>query len=618
MPTFSSETISRASQAHAAGRLDDCLKICRVILDSEPENNSALLLVGVCLAKKGQSAEAIPILERVVRQDVTSFQAALWLSMAQRKLGLNSGAVESARSAVKRNPNDPQGQNQLGLCLVDCYLFAQAESCFKAALDLAPNVSIIHYGLGLAYQGQKMNAEAVSAFRKSAQLDPKSLSTQTTIRQVLMDELDPEGATECARAVLKLQPESAEANLWLARTLTEDNKAGEAEPFVRAAEQLNPESALTYTLMGSILQGTGKIDEADAAFRRSIEISPSQGSAYSAFASNRKMTELDRPIISQMQSMLESGRLSPQHLSQLHYALGKASEDLGEYQRAMEHFDHANRLAYEAKFGSRVFDRSVMSSSFNFTIQTYTREFLSRNRGKGSESTVPIFVLGMMRSGTTLAEQILSSHPKVGPAGEQRFWSDHRNVALRDGGSTVDAKQLKQMASDYEQRLQAVAPRKAHVVDKMPSNYMAIGVIHLAFPNAKIIHTTRNPVDTCISVYTTPNRTRLEWAHDRANIVFAYREYQRLMNHWQNVLPKGIMIEVKYEDVVSNREQVTRDMVSFCDLDWDDACMKPELNERSVVTPSVWQVRQPVYKTSMERWRKYEPWLGEFRSLLSD
>ncbi len=617
MPSQSSESITIASQAHAQGRFDEAERICRSILQSEPDLSTALLLLGITLAKRGKLEEAAPYLERVVAEDPGSFQAPLWLSITRRKLELASGALESAKIAVHRNPSDPQGQNQLGLCYIDTYQFEEAESAFRAALSKAPNVSVIHYGLGLAFQGQKMNAEAIAAFRKAAQLDPNSLTTQTTIRQLLMDELDPVGAADCARTILRLQPNSPEAHLWLARALTEDNKSAEAETHVRKALELEPEGALAHTLLGSVLQGLGKIEEAGQEFRRSIQISPVQGSAYSALTSNIKVTEADRPLVAQMLGLVNDVTLSVAHKSQLHYALGKAFEDLREFEKAMVHFDVANEMAYEVKFGSRPFDRNIMKSSFDFTIQTFTRELLNRNRASGVESGVPIFVVGMMRSGTTLAEQILSSHPEVGPAGEQRFWSDNRNVALSQGSRELNPVILKRLANQYTNLLQTIAPGKAHVVDKMPSNYVSIGMIHLAFPHAKIIHTTRNPADTCISVYTTPNRTRLEWAHNKPNIAFAYREYLRLMDHWSRVLPAGVMMEVKYEDVVSDRERITREMVEFCGLGWDEACLSPERNVRSVVTPSVWQVRQPVYRSSLERWRNYEPWLGEFKNLLA-
>jgi hypothetical protein len=175
---------------------------------------------------------------------------------------------------------------------------------------------------------------------------------------------------------------------------------------------------------------------------------------------------------------------------------------------------------------------------------------------------------------------------------------------------------MKSLATRYLALLSTKAPKKARVVDKMPINFAGLGVIHAVFPNAKIIHVRRNPVDTCISIYTTPNRGLTEFGHDRGNIVFAYRQYQRLMEHWRQALPSGTMLEVDYEALVGDREAASRQIVDFVGEAWSDLCLQPEKNARTVVTPSVWQVRQPVYKTSVERWRRFEPWLGAFRALL--
>jgi hypothetical protein len=151
----------------------------------------------------------------------------------------------------------------------------------------------------------------------------------------------------------------------------------------------------------------------------------------------------------------------------------------------------------------------------------------------------------------------------------------------------------------------------------MPDNYSALGLIHAALPNARVVHVSRHPVDTCLSIYATPNRNRIGWLHDRENIVFAYEQYLRLMRHWRNALPEGTMLDIRYEDVVNDRERMTRALLDFCGLDWNEACLRPEDNDRSVVTPSAWQVRQPVYNSSVGRWRKFEPWLGPFARLLN-
>jgi hypothetical protein len=203
----------------------------------------------------------------------------------------------------------------------------------------------------------------------------------------------------------------------------------------------------------------------------------------------------------------------------------------------------------------------------------------------------------------------------VGAAGEQSFWVAN-TTALIDGQKNLNAALLGRFGERYRNLLTGIVPGKAHVVDKMPMNYLVIGFLHIAFPNAKIIHVKRHPVDTCLSIYTTPNRTHLGWAHDKSNIVFNYRQYLKLMDHWRSTLTADAMFELSYEDIVGDLETAARALVGFCGLEWNDACLRPQDNERSVVTPSVWQVRQPVYKTSMARWQKYEDVLGPFAQLM--
>lgn len=220
-----------------------------------------------------------------------------------------------------------------------------------------------------------------------------------------------------------------------------------------------------------------------------------------------------------------------------------------------------------------------------------------------------------MRSGTTLMEQILSRHPLVGAAGEQRFWIDNAVHAFDRETRELNDERLLILAREYLALLQDIAPGVAHVTDKMPANSDVLGLIHLAFPNARIIHMVRNPADTCFSIYATPNAARIGYAHNKENIAFAFEQHLKLMEHWREALPPDRFIDVVYEDLVRDQEHVTRKVVQFCGLEWNDLCLTPERNEAAATTPSSWQVRQPVYNTSVGRWRNFEPWIPEFRAL---
>ena len=221
----------------------------------------------------------------------------------------------------------------------------------------------------------------------------------------------------------------------------------------------------------------------------------------------------------------------------------------------------------------------------------------------------------MLRSGTSLTEQILSSHPEVGGAGEQLFWSRNWERTLRADGS-FDLAAARGLGQEYLDHLHSLAPGAAAVTDKMPGNYMFLGLIHQALPDARIVHVRRSPIDTCVSIWATPNHMPQEGGNHKGNTVYVYRQYQRLMDHWRKVLPSERFFELDYERLVEDPEPVIRALLEFCGLEWNEACLRPQENKRAVVTPSAWQVRQPFYRTSVERWRKFEPWLGEFAELM--
>jgi hypothetical protein len=222
----------------------------------------------------------------------------------------------------------------------------------------------------------------------------------------------------------------------------------------------------------------------------------------------------------------------------------------------------------------------------------------------------------MPRSGTTLVEQILSSHPAVAAGGELNFWGDRLRGWLAPKFGAADAGALAKAAEDYRAELRRIGPDALRVTDKTPRNYELLWPLRLAFPEARVIHCRRSPVDTCLSIFFKNFSARQGYACDRGDLVFFYRQYKRLMDHWRRTLPADRFTEVVYETLVADREAETRRLIAFCGLNWDDACLAPERNSRAVKTPSLWQVRQRVYHTSVERWRRYEPWLGELRELL--
>lgn len=492
--------------------------------------------------------------------------------------------------------------------------YGEAAAIFRKAIELNPAVPQNHFQLGAALQAQGLDQEALPAFRDATRLAPDSVEGWLALAQSLSSQNDSEGSKECASRALQLAPNSARAHLILAGVLIEENRTAEAETHIQRAIEIDPRESTAHALLGVRHQSMGRMEEARNSFLRSIELQPSQGFAYCALMRGHRATVEDRAYIDRMEALRSDPSINLRGRSFLAYGLGKAYEDLGMYEAAMAAFDEANRLTIQLKFGSGKPDAAALKETVDRTIRTFDRGRMPRN-ASSSDSEKPIFIVGMMRSGTTLVEQIVSSHPQVAPAGEQPFWMTRAHEAIETGSARSSGDRLRSLAEEYLTSIETLAPGAERVTDKMPDNYLVLGLIHLAFPRAKLIHIRRNPADTAISIYTTPNPARIRWTHDKASLVSAYREYERLMEHWATVIPSDRLLTVQYEELVSDRESLTRQLIDFCGLPWDDACLRPEDNDRSVITPSVWQVRQPVYTSSVGRWRRYEPYLGPLRAL---
>lgn len=618
MPSPHDSALARAHAAHAAGRLGEAEALARQALEGEPENLQAHLLLGVIAGKTNRDDEAKRRFRRVLDLDAGSFEAQFWLSILARRKGDLEQALQFALAALKARPGDAFSLNNLGLCYLDLVRLEEAVSAFEQAGAARPDYAQIFHNLGTALYMLGRDLDAAKAFDRALATNPRSPESFLSLGQVMISQSNPAAAAECARRALSMAPNHAAGHLLLASALVEDSRAEEAEQHLKRAVELDPKEAKAHALLGLRFQSLGRFEEANEQMRRSIAEQPRQGFAYFALIHNNKVTEDDRPMLDRMEDLAAEDGLPPREMAFLHYGLGRAYESLREYDRAMVHFDEANRIAYRLKFGDARFDRKAYAERFDRMIETFGADALGAHRKGGDACELPILIVGMMRSGTTLAEQILSSHSRVGPAGEDRFWPQNWSRVLGATPGSIDEPGLPAVARQYLDRLRSVAPGKFRVTDKMPANYEYLGPIHLALPNARIIHMRRNPLDTCISIYTTPNRVPVSFAHNRENIGFAYSQYLRLMAHWRSVLPADRFIEIVYEDLVGDQEATARRMVEFCGLEWEDSCLHHERNDRNVVTPSLWQVRQPMYSSSIGRWKRYEPWLGAFEAFLPE
>jgi tetratricopeptide (TPR) repeat protein len=488
----------------------------------------------------------------------------------------------------------------------------RAEAILQQVLKSDRNHVPALVALGMVASASGQERLAQERMLEALRLDPNCIPALNWVSKLCLEAGQVDEAIENCRRILANAPNHPGAHLIIARALTESLRFDEAEAHWKQAETLLPGSAVVHVEKARALTFAGQFEAASAEFLRAIELDETATTPYQALVASKKITRQDLPLIEKMERLVQRSSLSDQARSDLFFALGKSYDNLGDYERAISMFDEANRLQLKHM---RPFSLEESKAFVDLQISVFTPEFFARFRNDGLDSDLPLFVNGMLRSGTTLVEQVLTNHRLVGGSGEQGFWSEHAQSVIDWRGRTVNSALLRKVGEEYLRLLAKLAPGFHHVVDKHPSNAMILGTLHLAFPNAKILHLRRNAIDNALSIWMTQMGNRADFVCSRENVVFEFKQYLRLMDHWRKVLPEQQMLEVKYESLVEDPVGITRGMTDFLGIEWEEGCARPETNPQVVRTPSFWQVRQPINSGSVERWKRYEPWLGVFREL---
>lgn len=545
----SGELLRQAIAAQGAGRLPQAESLCRQLLTREPQNLPAKHLRAIVAASQGNSPFATKLLREVLQREPTSVGALNQLAYLCWTGGKAGAAIELCNRALKSAPNLAETHDNLGMAHLSTGNHTAAADSFQRAMDLNPDLLPAHYHLAITCELQ--------------------------------------GRSDTASAIV-----------------TQASSGGQG---------LLDNAAASFAQTGRILQRLGRFSDATLCFQRAIALQPGRTAPYVEMLQGMKASEADRPLIAKMRERMGDPQLHGGLRANLHFALGKAHDDLSEFAEAIGHFDQANRL----RRADHALDRARLLKTIEWLESRFTKEFCRRRFAGASRYETPIVIFGMPRSGTTLVEQILSRHPEISGGGELLFWGDIA-ATLPPNFTGFTARAAEEIALEYLSMLGAIAPGARRVTDKMPSNFFRLGLIHHLFPRARLIHCRRNPLDNCLSIYFIQFDTGHEYAYDRGDIVFYYHNYQRLMAHWRRVLPPDRMLEIDYEELVTEPETISRRMIKYCGLEWNESCLGSQVTSGSVNTASLWQARQPIYTTSRERWRNYEPWLGEFRRLLPE
>ena len=548
-------------------------------------------------------------------------QVAPLLAVATKLLraGRPADAIAPLRDAALLQPSNPIIQHDLGLACLEVGHVPDAIAALQRAVASNPRYTDAHFRLGIALEKLGDVGGAIAAYDRATKLLPSLTEAWFRAGALAYTLGHREEAIGCFRRAAATGDRNSFGRLGKARALLTEDRDQEAEQVLRETLVADPRNAMAYDLLGNLLSDFGRFDEARACFERAIAMAPLLAGSYYDLVRCRPVTADDDGLLQGMQAALATPGLEVGQRLRLHLAIGKAAEDLGDYALAMQHFDAADGV----RRGSASFDSAAFSIEIDRLIARCTPEWIARAPELGSCDATPVLIVGMPRSGTTLVEQIVSMHPEVGAGGELHFWNQRGAVWQRSGapGSErpfVFSEFLAKAAVDYLGLLRTIAPKVARVTDKMPFNFLWAGLIHTAFPRAIIIHCRRAAVDTALSIHQTHFHPSLAFPTGGAELVAYFRSYQRLIDHWRKVLPADRFIEVDYEDLTRAPEPVIRRIIAACSLAWHDACLRPESNARAVNTPSKWQARQPIYRTSVARWRRYEPWLGPLRALVDD
>ncbi len=678
-PTGQRQLMAQAVIFFQQGRHEKSEELLKLVLATAPSDHAALHLLGVIFRERGDHQRAVEVLLKAIniegriapyhgnlgnvylmseqfaaaavcyRQVLTlepgSQLARFGLGMAHIGQRDFAAAALELEKVIRSDANNVDAHSNLGTALAELDRHDEAILHFERALALKPGNASIHFKYGMAMKKHGDLFAACRHFARAAVLDPALMDAPYQVGVVLhaLDRLD--DAARALEETLKLRPDMVPALYELGQVLNRLQKFDEAARCFERGLALDPQSPIIYqglartrhlqgrchearaliaqalthkadeadchTMLGLVHQTEGDFGAAIAAYRQAITIIPSHAQAHLCLA---MISKPDNPSehIQELERIRALGTLDAEQRTTLEYALAKALEHLGDHDAAFFRYQAANDL----RKTQYPFDSKGYTAFIDRLIATFSKEFFTNMAGIGSASERPVFVVGMMRSGTTLTEQILASHPMVHGHGELDYirqivtaLPEQLVQPYPECSTKVDSVTALRLAEEYMARLERDAPKAVRSIDKQPQNFDRLGMIALLFPRARIIHCTRDPVDTCCSNYFHDFGSDNRFTYELETLGHFYRDYQRIMTHWKSVIPNPIL-DIPYEALVADQEDWSRRLVDFLGLPWDERCLDFYKNERPVYTYSLQQVRQPIYSSSIRRWHPYSKHLG--------
>ncbi|MGA8146136.1 MAG: tetratricopeptide repeat protein [Gallionellaceae bacterium] len=599
---------------HDQGDLREAISSYRRALALRAEYAEAYCRLGNALQSQGDLAEAIISYRKALALKPGNIEVLNNMASALHKQGNLDEAISCLRTILSLRPDSTETHNNLGILLSRQGRLDDAVASFQRALSLKPDYAEAHNNLGITYREQGRLGEAIASYRRALAIRPDYVDALNNLGIQLQAQGDFAGAIESYRRVLAIKPGNRDVLFNLGYSLRNLGKLDDAVMALKQALSINPDFADAHVNLAAVYIDQGRFDDAQTSLSRALEIEPENHGALVMLTTSRKMTRDDSAWLETVVRLSADETLPLRKKYDLQFALGKYYDDIKQYDPAFAAYERANSLQRQLEGG---FDRGKFTRLVDMLISTCNSEFIRLRQEGSSSSELPVLVVGMPRSGTSLIEQIIASHPQAFGAGELTFWLkwfEANQAALLS--ENLAGSLIANTASEYVQYLRRYSADALRIVDKMPSSFALLGLIHLIFPRAKIIHVRRNPVDTCLSVYFQNLSSSHSYGTDLDDLAYYYRQYDRMMQHWRRVLPADRFLELSYEALIDNQAEWSKRIIEFIGLEWSESCLDFHSTQRRVGTASNWQVRQKIYHSSRERWHNYEKHIGPLLELL--
>ncbi len=540
-------------------------------------------------------------------------------ALALHRQGRLREAVVRYRAILEKHPDEARVLGLLGLAEFQVGDLDAARALLTRSLQLEPRDANAWSNLGMVHLKAEATEQSLACFERALEIQPSHPDALNNLAQALRRLGRFDQAKPLLEQLVALRPDAAAPRYALADVQLKTNHVDAAIQNFQHALKLNPEDRRIRLGLGDTYETAGKFKQARMQYLSVLNREPDSPLALARLLQLRE-GEPDRQWVTRAESLADAAETPEDGRIRLNVALGYYHDRQGHYDEAFRRL----ALGYDAQAQREPFDSDGYTRAIDRLIGTLTRRFFEQAPTSGLDTSRPIFIVGMPRSGTTLTEQILASHSQVAAGGElsmllkvsfQIQQASASGKPYPEGLLSMTESGLRQLARRYLDHLDRVSGTALHVTDKLPFNFMHLGAIALMFPNARIIHCRRHPLDNCLSCYFTSFADQIRFANQLDTLGRYYLDYERLMRHWHDVLPVEIF-DLRYEDLIGATEDRVRALLAYCDLPWEDACLRFYETERGVRTPSRWQVRQPIYQGSVARWRHYESQLGPLKRLL--